>query len=126
MSFGLRQDRNILREACALASDKQILLLASSPARGEPVFPASYRGVIRVTGDARCQPGQYAFLNSRQADFGTHVRSLDGKLAGASFACARFAVTLINALHLNPGISRRKLLESLANSASFYGPENKH
>ncbi|MDH1659589.1 subtilisin-like serine protease QhpE, partial [Pseudomonas mosselii] len=49
LSLGLRQDRPVLRQACAEAVAAGVLLCASSPARGEPVYPASYPGVIRVT-----------------------------------------------------------------------------
>lgn len=60
-----------------------VLLCASSPARGGPVYPANYPGVIRVTGDARCAPGQWSWLGSRQADFGGYVGT--GDRAGASW-----------------------------------------
>ena len=54
LSFGLRQDREVLREACEAARAAGAILLAASPARGPSVFPASYPGVVRVSGDARC------------------------------------------------------------------------
>ena len=54
LSLGLRQDRSLLRDACAAAVARGVLLCASSPAQGEGVFPANYPQVLRVTGDARC------------------------------------------------------------------------
>ena len=73
LSLGLHQDRPVLRQACAEAQAAGVLLCASSPAQGMRVYPANYPGVIRNTGDARCAAGQWAWLNSAQADFGGHM-----------------------------------------------------
>ncbi len=70
LSFGLREDRAALRHACARARARGVVLVAASPARGEPVFPAAYEGVIRATGDARCAQDQHSWLGTAQADFG--------------------------------------------------------
>ncbi|WP_239688990.1 subtilisin-like serine protease QhpE, partial [Pseudomonas citronellolis] len=48
LSLGVRQDRPLLREAVAELVGAGVLVCASSPARGEPVFPAAYPGVVRV------------------------------------------------------------------------------
>jgi subtilisin family serine protease len=122
LSLGLRQDRPLLRQACAAAIEAGILLCASSPAQGEPVFPASYPGVLRVTGDARCGPGQWSWLNSAQADFGASLRTLPGQ-AGASLACAAFSGQLAAFLQGNPGTSRAALLEYLQRGATYIGAE---
>src|SRR5581483_5825984 len=58
LSFGLRADRDVLRGACARAVAAGVLLVAATPARGAPVFPASYPGVVRVSGDTRCGAGE--------------------------------------------------------------------
>lgn len=86
MSFGLAADRAVLRQACGRAAARGIVLVASAPARGDPVFPAAYPGVIRVTGDARCAPGELSALDGPRADFGAHVRN--GGVAGASIGTA--------------------------------------
>ncbi len=44
LSLGVRQDRPLLREAVAELVAAGVLVCASSPARGEPVFPAAYPG----------------------------------------------------------------------------------
>ena len=124
LSLGLRQDRPLLRQACAAAIEAGILLCASSPAQGEPVFPASYPGVLRVTGDARCAPGQWSWLNSAQADFGASLRTVPGQ-AGASLACAAFSGQLAAFLQRNPGVSRVALLEYLHQGATFIGAERR-
>ncbi len=78
LSFGVRQDREVLRLACAAARAAGAILLAAAPARGSRVFPASYPGVIRVSGDARCAPDEVSRLASAQADFGACPATIDG------------------------------------------------
>lgn len=123
LSLGLRQDRPLLREACARALDAGVLLCAASPAQGEPVWPASYPGVLRITGDARCAAGQWSWLDSAQADFGAPVTA--GGLAGASLACANFSGLLARHLQQHPGSDRAALLEHLRRHAAFVGPERR-
>ena len=87
MSFGLAADRAVLRAACGQAVERGVILVASAPARGDPVFPAAYPHVIRVTGDARCATGELSALDGPRADFGAPVRSANGA-AGASLGAA--------------------------------------
>ncbi len=82
LSLGLAHDRRILADACARALEAGIILIAASPAQGAPVYPSSYAGVIRATGDARCDVGEISFLNSKQADFGGCPRGLTQMVAG--------------------------------------------
>lgn len=123
LSLGLRQDRPLLRAACARALDAGVLLCAASPAQGEPVWPASYPGVLRITGDARCAAGQWSWLDSAQADFGAPVTA--GGLAGASLACANFSGLLARHLQQHPGSDRAALLEHLRRQAAYIGPERR-
>ncbi|WP_137819771.1 S8 family serine peptidase [Pseudomonas sp. 2FG] len=125
LSLGVRQDRPLLREACEAAQAAGILLCAASPARGEPVFPASYPGVLRVTGDARCTGGQWSWLNSPQADFGAPVASASGGLAGASIASAVLSGHAAAYLLEHPAASVAALLEHLRSQAAFVGPERR-
>ena len=124
LSLGLRHDRPLLREACAAASEAGILLCASSPAQGAPVFPAGYPGVLRITGDARCATGQWSWLDSAQADFGAPVRGASG-LAGASVACAALSGQLAAFLRGEPAADRQAVLEHLRQGAAFIGPERR-
>ncbi|MHC6225451.1 subtilisin-like serine protease QhpE [Pseudomonas sp. X10] len=124
MSLGLQQDRHVLRQACATAVEAGVLLCASSPARGGPVYPASYPGVIRVTGDARCGPGQWSWLDSAQADFGAPV-SPAGGTAGASLACAALSSQVWAFLRGHPGAKREQVLAYLRDNAAFVGPQQR-
>lgn len=122
LSLGLRQDRPLLRQACAAASAAGILLCASSPAQGVAVFPAAYPQVLRVTGDARCAPGQWSWLDSAQADFGAPVRAASG-VAGASIACGALSGMIAAFLRREPGAARAAVLDHLRGGAAFLGPE---
>jgi hypothetical protein len=122
MSFGLGADRAVLREACTGAAG--CVLVGAAPARGVPVFPSSYPGVIRVTGDARCARREISHLATAQADFGACVRA-PGAAAGASIAVAH-ACGLIAAHFLATGErgadAARLFLER---AAAYHGPERK-
>jgi subtilisin family serine protease len=86
LSFGLRDDRALLRAAVARALDAGLVLLASVPARGPLPYPSAYSGVIRITGDARCAPGQLSALGGDPADYGACVLDTHGRPGGASLA----------------------------------------
>jgi subtilisin family serine protease len=124
MSFGLTTDRSILRQACSKAVAAGVILVAAAPARGDPVFPAAYPGVIRACGDARCRPGEISWLNNRQADFGGHVRSDDHALAGASIGCARVSAALVSILAEVPARSRDEIILRLQGRADYTGAES--
>lgn len=125
MSFGLRRDREVLRQACARAQAAGLILVAASPARGAPVYPASYPGVIRATGDARCALEEISCLATAQADFGAHVRIDDGPVAGASVGCARISALAASFLAGNPAASAAELRDWLTARASYFGPERR-
>ncbi|AYC32926.1 peptidase S8 and S53 subtilisin kexin sedolisin [Pseudomonas cavernae] len=124
LSLGLRQDRPVLRAACAAAHEAGILLCAASPAQGAPVYPASYPGVLRITGDARCASGQWSWLDSAQADFGAAVAAGSG-LAGASVACAALSGQILAYLHEHPAAGPGQVLDYLRHGAAFLGPERR-
>ena len=125
MSFGLHQDRAVLREACARAVASGALILASAPARGPAVFPGAYEGVVRVSGDARCAPGEFSTLGGGQADFGAHVEPPDREGGGASFAVAHLAGAAARFLQQNPAADRAAILEHLTSIARYHGPERR-
>lgn len=106
LSLGLRHHNEELQAACQRAKNKGILLMASSPAMGEPVYPAAYPEVISITGDGRCKkPDQYTHLTQGNAKFGAYVQG-PAPHAGASMACAHFV-----------GIWARNTLEPLSKEA---------
>ncbi|OUM36799.1 peptidase S8 and S53 subtilisin kexin sedolisin [Pseudomonas putida] len=123
LSLGLQQDRLVLHQACAEALAAGVLLCASSPAQGGPVYPASYPGVLRITGDARCAPGQWSWLGTRQADFGGYVG--EGGRAGASLGCAALSGRIAALLRDEPGMDRQQVHEWLRDHATFIGPERR-
>jgi hypothetical protein len=106
LSLGLRSDRESLRTACAEALAAGVVVVASAPARGQPVYPAAYPGVVRASGDARCRVGEVSWLRDGFAEYGTCCllaesslgRGSDRPSGGASFAAARLAGFLAAAL----------------------------
>jgi hypothetical protein len=124
LSLGLRSDRPVLREACAELQAAGVVLCASSPAQGEPVFPASYPGVIRITGDARCGAGQWSWLNSLQADFGAQVSGRSG-VVGASLACATLSGHIAAYLEQHREADREAVYAWLSQGAAYIGQERR-
>jgi subtilisin family serine protease len=98
LSLGLPHDRAVLRAAVAEARAAGVVLIASTPARGAPVYPAAYPGILRVTGDARCAPDELSALGGEPADYGACPRDLDGTPGGASLAAAHLTGLLAQGL----------------------------
>lgn len=125
LSLGLRDDRAVLRAACAAAVAQGVLLVAATPARGGPVYPAAYPGVLRVSGDARCQPGEWSWLATVQATIGTCPRGLDDGPRGGGASCATARVTGLLAAFLAAGGTLAELPNWLYQHARYYGPEQR-
>lgn len=125
MSFGLREDRPVLRLACEAAVAAGICLVAASPARGDPVYPAAYPGVVRATGDARCQEGEIAWLDSAQADFAGYPGNPQSVFVGASAGCAAVCVALAELAVKHPPINAAELSRKLSRVAHYQGPERR-
>lgn len=134
LSLGLREPRPVLDAACQRALAAGVTLCAATPARGGPVYPAAYPGVLRVTGDARCARREIAALEAEHAahaDFGAHVRPLDGTLtgAGASMACAHVSGLVAHHLAGQADEARRPgpvaLRAWLTASARYHGLERR-
>lgn len=125
LSLGLRHDRSLLREACASAVARGVLLCASSPAQGEGVFPANYPHVLRVTGDARCSEQQWSWLDSAQADFAACVRGSYPGQSGASLGCAALSGHIASFLVDHPQANNAQVLHWLQENAHYRGPERR-
>jgi hypothetical protein len=54
--------------------------------------------VLRVTGDARCAPGEVSALGGAPADYGACPRDLEGASGGASIAAAHVTGLLARGL----------------------------
>lgn len=124
LSLGLSAPRPALAAACERALAAGVVLCASVPSMPRTVYPAGFAGVLRVTGDARCAREQIAALAAAHADFGAHVRPLDGSLngAGASLACAHFSA--LASRHLADGGDAASLRPWLHTVASYHGMED--
>jgi len=126
LSLGLADDRAVLRRAVAEAVAAGLLLVAASPARGGPVYPAAYPGVLRASGDARCAPGELSWLGSAQADVGA-CPLLDGATprpgtpAGASVAAAHVTGLLAAGFTGDPAAAAAWLRDR----ARWLGPERR-
>ena len=91
------------------------------------MFPSSYPGVLRITGDARCGGGEISHLATAQADFGACVRAPEEgtAVAGASLAVAH-AAGLVAAHFLAGGARGEAAARAhLAAIARYHGPERK-
>jgi len=122
LSLGLSANRPVLAGAVARAQQQGCLVIASAPARGGPVYPAAYTGVIRGTGDARCAPGE---ISQRAPDtFGGCVwfDSADGRGQGASIGAATITHLLIGEAAPLP---QARALELLGARARYRGPERR-
>ncbi|PCI42840.1 MAG: peptidase S8 and S53 subtilisin kexin sedolisin [Alphaproteobacteria bacterium] len=119
LSLGLAHDRSVLAAACERAVAANIILIASSPAQGAAVYPSSYDGVIRATGDARCDRGEISFLDSGQADFGGCPRGINplGAIRGASMGAAH--ISGLVAGFLQGGGDRQQVREWLVSQAKY-------
>lgn len=127
LSLGLRQDRETLRQSCERALRRGVILCAASPARGEPVWPAAYPGVFRMTGDARCDREEISWLETAFADFGACVRPLDNSLghSGASLGCAHLSARVALCLQQSGALSLSEVRDRLIEAASYQGPEQR-
>lgn len=126
-SLGLPHDRAVLQAAIAAATAAGVLLVAAAPARGSITYPASYPGVIRATGDARCSGEQIAFLDSAAADFGAcpvHRHPSGTVSRGASMGAAHLSRYIVT--HMAAGLAAGQVYETLVRRASFLGPERHH
>jgi len=125
LSIGLREDREVLRDACARAVATGVLVVAAAPARGAPVFPSSYPGVVRATGDARCKPGEVSWLEEARAEFGGCVHNADDTLRGASVGCANVTAALAALLANHPHFSNEDALAALRAVSVYRGAERR-
>lgn len=127
LSLGLSQDRPVLAAACARAVEAGVILCAASPARGDPVFPSAYPGVFRMTGDARCGRDELSWLATRHADFGAHVRPLEGARAGngASIGCAHLSGHVGRLLSAGVAPEADAVADALKAQARYRGPERR-
>jgi hypothetical protein len=104
--------------------DAGALVVAAAPARGAPVYPAGFEGVVSVQGDARCGPGDWSRLDLPQARFGAcPALPRHPGVAGASVAAAHLAG--LAARNLATGAPADEVISALAREAPFQGRESR-
>jgi hypothetical protein len=122
LSLGLSANRPVLADAVARAQQQGCLVIASTPARGGPVYPAAYPGVIRGTGDARCAPGEISQLAPDTFGGCAWFDSADGRGQGASIGAAAITHLLIG----EPApLPPARAVAVLAARARYQGPERR-
>jgi hypothetical protein len=124
LSLGLAADRAALAAAIARAAAAGCLVVAATPARGAPVYPAAYAGVIRATGDARCGPDEISRLAA--VTFGGCVRlAADAAPGGRGASVGAAAVSRALIAWVAPGSSCAAAVQALAARARYDGPERR-
>jgi hypothetical protein len=116
LSLGLAADREVLRAATARAVACGSIIVAATPARGAPAYPASYPGVIRASSDARCAPGELSRLG--ESHFGGCPR-LGGR-GGASIGAAWVSKAIIG---LPRPLTPAAAVHGLSARSAYLGPE---
>lgn len=123
LSLGLRNDREVLRRACEKAIAAGVIICASSPAKGDPVYPSAYPGVFRMTGDARCENAtQLSCLKTQYADFGGYVKAANGVI-GASAGCAQLTGHIGRYLSEGGKAEQAAVDHWLESQAGYFGVE---
>jgi hypothetical protein len=123
-SFGLERLDPALAERFAALRNAGTLTVASAPARGGPVYPASLPGSISVQGDARCEPADWSHLALPHARFGAHVvAAKHPQVRGASAAAAHFCGHL--AARLGAGEDAEAAIAALEAGARHKGRERR-
>ncbi|TRZ55828.1 MAG: hypothetical protein D4S02_17105 [Rhodocyclaceae bacterium] len=125
MSIGMRRGDAGLRLACERADAGGVILVAATPARGAPVFPAAYRQCIAVSGDARCAETEISWLGGVNADFGAYPFAIVGEArsGGASYAAARLSARIAGILRA--GTAPAAVRQTLRAQCRFHGPERR-
>lgn len=123
-AFGMARADPGMAAAVARLLDAGALVVAAAPARGAPVCPAGFAGVVSVQGDARCGPGDWSRLDLPQARFGACPALADHPgVGGASVAAAHFAG--IVARRIGAGEDPAGVIAELARTAPHQGRERR-
>ncbi len=124
LSLGLHDDRRSLRDSCFGAVAQGVLLVASHPARGAPVYPALYPGVLAVNGDARC--GEDDCSRIAPDVFGASPLPPPGFCGGgASYAAARMTGRAGAFFKTFPAATAADFKNHLQVVARFHGRETR-
>ena len=120
MSLGTHQVSGIdaLRQACAAAAERNIILIAAGSE--ERVFPASFSCVLGASGDELCGWNEYAYTENREVEFRAHSwpRPLPGSpqrhnLRGHSMAAAHVSALVARIVEVYPRSDVNTVREAL-------------
>jgi hypothetical protein len=129
LSVGLRSGHRGLQLAAEAALGSGATVVAAAPARGGPVYPAAYPGVIAVCGDARCGPHEVSELGGAPADYGAcprpHGDAFGRSVGGASCAAAHVAGLLAGFLCRSRAGESGGAREYLSHTARYRGREHR-
>jgi hypothetical protein len=124
LSLGLGANRDVLAAAVERAIDAGCIVVAATPARGAPVYPAAYPGVLRATGDARCAPGELSCLDAWL--FGGCPRLDLAGLPAASRGASIGAAWVTRAiLDMPVGATAPAVAAALTAGAKYFGAERR-
>ena len=124
LSLGLREDRAWVAVAVARAVKAGLILVAATPAQGSAVYPAGYPGVLKATGDARCEALEISALG--ESHFGACVRypdSFGDTGRGASVGAGYVTAAILRLV--TPGAGSVALRATLTAAARYHGPERR-
>ena len=121
LSLGLAGDRTVLRVAVERAIDAGCIIVAAMPARGAPVYPAAYAGVIRATGDARCAPHELSHLGLWFFGGCPRFEIADGTRGGASIGAA----WITHAILQEATLAAPAAVAALTARSKYLGPERR-
>jgi hypothetical protein len=134
LSLGLAGDRAVLRLAVQRAIDAGCVLVAAMPARGAPVYPAAYPGVVRATGDARCAPEELSYLGPwfiggcprLEVAAGTAKGRADDRADGGATGGASIgAAWVTHAILQQSPLAAPAIVDALTARATYLGPERR-
>jgi hypothetical protein len=123
LSLGLAGDRIVLGRAVQRAIAAGCIIVAAMPARGAPVYPAAYGGVIRATGDARCAPhelshlGPWFFGGCPRLEVAGDGRARGGASIGAAW--------VTHAILQDATLAAPAAVDALTARAKYLGPERR-
>lgn len=113
MSLGLKTNYKEIEELIHEFIKKGVVIVSSFPRRGENfVYPASYKGVIKVTSEGMCLDDKVVPLDKEKLFFGANPFSSVKNVAGSSVAVAKFTKEFCN--FLKKGFKKEKILEEFS------------